>query len=117
MKFLIDAHLPPVLADLLTAAGHDAIHTLNLPNQNFTKDRQICAVADAEGRIVVSKDADFVTSFYAVGSPKKLLLVSTGNISNKRLRTLFFSHLGNIVAAFVSHQYVELSRVALIIHA
>ncbi len=33
MKFLIDAHLPKRLARLLQQLGHDAIHTLDLPEQ------------------------------------------------------------------------------------
>lgn len=116
MKFLVDAHLPKRLANLLGAAGHDAVHTLDLPDKNLTKDGEICAVADAEDRIIVSKDADFVTSFYAAGRPKKFLLVRTGNISNKELRSLFSARLPNLVSAFAMHRYIESSRVALVIH-
>ena len=36
MKFLVDAQLPRRLADYLRAAGHDAVHTLDLPNANRT---------------------------------------------------------------------------------
>jgi predicted nuclease of predicted toxin-antitoxin system len=35
MKFLVDAQLPRRLARLLTATGHDAIHTLDLPRGNL----------------------------------------------------------------------------------
>ena len=38
MKFLIDAHLPPSLRSVFQAAGHNAIHTLDLPNQNASRD-------------------------------------------------------------------------------
>lgn len=31
MKFLIDAHLPPGLRAIFREAGHEAIHTLDLP--------------------------------------------------------------------------------------
>ena len=34
MKFLVDAQLPSRLAQRLVAAGHDAIHTLELPEGN-----------------------------------------------------------------------------------
>ena len=30
MKFLVDAHLPPGLCDLLKTAGHDPLHTREL---------------------------------------------------------------------------------------
>ncbi|MDZ4405924.1 hypothetical protein [Prosthecobacter sp.] len=35
MKFLIDAHLPPSLRAVFHAAGHEAIHTLDLPDQTL----------------------------------------------------------------------------------
>lgn len=38
MKFLIDAHLPPGLRSVFEAAGHDAIHTLDLPERNAARD-------------------------------------------------------------------------------
>jgi predicted nuclease of predicted toxin-antitoxin system len=39
MKFLIDAYLPPALRRIFAAAGHNAIHTIDLPDQNAAKDR------------------------------------------------------------------------------
>lgn len=66
MKFLIDAQLPRRLARRLRAAGHDAIHTLDLPAGNRTTDAEICRIADSDGRAVVTKDADFVSSFMLV---------------------------------------------------
>lgn len=62
MKFVVDAQLPLKLAVALTAAGHDAVHTLNLPDKNRSSDTFISRIADSEARIVISKDADFVTS-------------------------------------------------------
>jgi len=62
VKFIIDAQLPVKLAVALTAAGHDAVHTLNLPDKNRSRDSYIVRLADSEGRVVISKDADFVTS-------------------------------------------------------
>lgn len=62
MKFLIDAHLPGRLAGYLEAQGHDAIHVATLPRGFETSDAEITAWADADERVVVSKDADFVNS-------------------------------------------------------
>jgi predicted nuclease of predicted toxin-antitoxin system len=36
MKFLVDAHLPKQLTAELNVAGHDALHTLDLPLKNRT---------------------------------------------------------------------------------
>lgn len=63
MKFLVDAQLPRRLTFALQAAGHDAIHTLDLPNGNATSDAEINAVSERDQRIVITKDADFVNSF------------------------------------------------------
>jgi len=63
MKVLIDAQPPRRFARRLHAAGHDAIHTLELPAGNRTTDAEICRIADSVGRAVVTKDADLVSSF------------------------------------------------------
>ena len=85
MKFIIDAQLPKSLSDFLNAAGFNSLHTLELPEMNRTGDNAITAKADIEGRIVVTKDADFLDSYLLFGKPAKLLLVKTGNIPNSDL--------------------------------
>lgn len=77
MNFLIDAQLPRRLAWKLRELGHDVLHTLDLPSGNRTPDKEINAVALRDGRVVVTKDADFVNSFLLLGQPGKLVLVST----------------------------------------
>jgi len=67
MKFLVDAHLPRRLARSIQAAGHDAIHTLDLPDGNRTTDSQINALCESEQRVLITKDADFVNSFLLSG--------------------------------------------------
>ena len=55
MKFLIDAHLPPSLRRTFATAGHDAIHTLDLPEQNASRDGLLNEVSVRDQRIVVNK--------------------------------------------------------------
>ena len=62
MKFLIDAHLPPSLRTVFQAAGHNAIHTLDMPDQNASRDGLLNEVSMAEMRVVVTKDTDFYYS-------------------------------------------------------
>jgi predicted nuclease of predicted toxin-antitoxin system len=69
MKFLIDAQLPRRFAHWLTEAGHDVLHTLDLPLKNRTSDREIVARAMQDGRVVVSKDDDFVQAYMINGNP------------------------------------------------
>ena len=112
MKFLVDAHLPLRLCALLAEHGHDATHTLDLPTGNATKDRIINQLSFEEQRIVVSKDTDFFYSHLLQGRPWKLLLVRTGNISTRDLRSLFERNLSAIEAAFQTHTLVEVDRSA-----
>lgn len=116
MKFLVDAQLPRRLAITIRSVGHDVIHTLDLPNGNATPDSQINAISIAEERIVITKDADFVNSFYLKAQPYKLLLISTGNISNIELENLLLPQLQVIGEAFEGNHFLELSRTTLIIH-
>lgn len=116
MKFVVDAQLPLKLALALVSAGHDAIHTLNLPERNRSTDASIRRLADSEERIVISKDADFVTSHIIQNSPKRLLQISTGNLPNAMLLPLVLNNLDQISAAFATVSYVELTAGMLIAH-
>jgi len=115
MKFLIDAQLPRRCAGWLIEAGHNALHTLDLPAGNRTTDNEIVAIAEREERIVVSKDADFVQTFLLKGKPS-LLLISTGNITNAELEILLRNNLSGIEDAFLANRFVEITREALIVH-
>ena len=116
MKFLIDAQLPRRLANQLSASGHDAIHTLDLPNGNRTPDEEILIVAVRDSRIVITKDSDFVTSFLLRRLPPKLLLISTGNVDNTQLLNLVESNLERLEDAFTQYDFIELSTNSMTIH-
>ena len=110
MKFLVDAHLPPSLAALLAAYGHDALHTASLPARNQTRDREINELSLREERVVVTKDTDFFYSHILQGRPWKLLLVRTGNIGTRELKAIFTRNLPAILTAMESHTLVEIDR-------
>jgi hypothetical protein len=52
MKFLVDAHLPRRLCAMLAMHGHDAMHTLDLPAKNATKDRVVNQISLDDRRVV-----------------------------------------------------------------
>jgi predicted nuclease of predicted toxin-antitoxin system len=115
MKFLVDAQLPRRMTVWLTDAGCDARHTLDLPDGNRTTDEQINDVADREQRALVSKDADFVDSHLLRDRPAKLLLISTGNISNRELEALMVPLIPAIVREFQIHSFLELGQAGLVV--
>ncbi|TAL77126.1 MAG: hypothetical protein EPN88_02785, partial [Bacteroidetes bacterium] len=89
MKFLVDAHLSPKIAVLLSSRGYDAIHTSALAGGNETSDEEITRISLAEKRIVISKDNDFYYSQILFNKPYKLVLLRTGNLPAKSTIALF----------------------------
>ncbi|MGH3560801.1 MAG: DUF5615 family PIN-like protein [Mycobacterium sp.] len=117
MRFLVDAQLPATLVQLLQRSGHDAIHTSTLTAGNRTTDVEVARLADDEGRVVATKDRDFRESHLLAGTPRALLTVTTGNLTNRDLLALFEKHLDAIVDFLSSSAFVELSHDRLIAHS
>lgn len=117
MRFLVDAQLPRRLACRLHEAGYDTVHTLDLPDRNRTSDEKINELSSRELRVAITKDTDFVNSFLLSGKPYKLLLITTGNISNVDLEKIFVAQIQMIAEAFESYEYLELTRTAPIFHS
>lgn len=116
MKFIVDAQLPKSLSDFLNTAGFNSLHTLELPEMNQTGDATITEMADAEDRIVITKDADFLDSYLLFGKPSKLLLVKTGNIPNSHLLKLFQDNLSILQSSFMQCSFVEMTGIEIITH-
>ncbi len=116
MKFIVDAQLPLTLSIYLKKKGFDVLHTDNMPNKEYTTDNEIRELSVKEERIVITKDSDFLDSFFVKGIPQKLLLISTGNIKNKSLLDLFDSNIEKIINLFLEHSFVELNNNEIIGH-
>jgi len=115
MNWLVDAQLPKRLAVWLCSIGEDALHTLDLPEKNSTPDSTIAEIATIQGRIVISKDSDFIHSCLLHGKPPQLLVVTTGNIHNDELFTIFGKALPRLRELFQYHTILELSSTSIII--
>jgi predicted nuclease of predicted toxin-antitoxin system len=116
MRFLVDAQLPRRLVDQLRQQGHDAIHTLDLPLGNRTPDMLVNELSITEEYVLVTKDSDFVETFLLHKRPWKLLLVSTGNISNSELAPMFLANLRKITEGFGAFDFIEVNRTNVIFH-
>jgi len=116
VRFLIDAQLPPLFCEILLQMGFDSKHVLELPKGDETKDDEITEFADLNNYVVITKDLDFYNSFMVKNEPKKLLLITTGNIKNRMLFDLIRKKFKKISEIFENSNFVELTNEGVIIH-
>lgn len=100
MKFIVDAQLPWKLKRWLIDKGHNTIHVEDLPLRNLTSDIYIINLAEREKRTVITKDSDFLNYHLIHQIPKKILLITTGNIVNRELFELFEINFDDIINLF-----------------
>ena len=93
MKFLCDVHIPFKLVKLIESKSFDCVHVNNILDKWHTKDSDIAEYVDANDFILIPKDSDFKNSHYIKKSPKKLVKINLGNISNTDLMNIFSSIL------------------------
>jgi predicted nuclease of predicted toxin-antitoxin system len=108
VKFLVDAQLPRRFCVWLADGGHDASHTLDLPLGNRTPYETLIEYADREGRVLVSKDDDFVQSRLVRGRPRLLWLIATGNVDNRRLESMIRAAMPLAERALGTSGFIEL---------
>jgi predicted nuclease of predicted toxin-antitoxin system len=116
VKYLIDAQLPYLLAEVLRQRNFDVMHTDDLPERERTGDQYIRTLAAKENRVVITKDTDFQDSYLLFKVPPKLLLLTTGNIKNRKLLDLFRATIDEIDGLFINHSFVELNQEAYLVH-
>jgi predicted nuclease of predicted toxin-antitoxin system len=117
MNFLIDVHLPIALSKFLNDQQDcTAVHVNQILQKWHTTDAQICKYADENSMVVITKDEDFKNSHFVKKSPKKVIRVTLGNISNTELITLFDKYLPFILPLTLKSEiYIEVSSHQLII--
>ena len=82
MRFLIDAQLPPGLAEWLRRRGHEADHVCDLGLLAADDERILHAAIDRNA-VLVTKDEDFV--YLRTPDRVALLWLRIGNATNRRL--------------------------------
>ncbi len=116
MRWLIDAQLPMRLAHHLRQMGVEVLHTAEMPLGNRTPDEEIKGLSIAQAYVVVTKDNDFVDNLLIHQNVYKLLLVSTGNITNDDLIELFVNYWQLILDSLLQAQFIELTRTGILVH-
>ena len=84
MRFIVDAQLPPSLAEWLAAKGHDAEHvatTLSLD----APDESIWSAATQQERIILTKDRDFAIWASGRRSGPQVVWLRLGNATTPSL--------------------------------
>jgi predicted nuclease of predicted toxin-antitoxin system len=105
MKFLVDNQLPPALAIELRRRGHDCQHVLDV-NMDRAIDVDLWSACSTEGRVIVSKDEDFVFLANRPADTGRLVWVRLGNCRNAVLLQALDRAHDAMVAALESGQRI-----------
>ncbi|HUK70169.1 MAG TPA: DUF5615 family PIN-like protein [Streptosporangiaceae bacterium] len=99
MKFLVDASLSPMIADLLREHGHQADHVRDY-GRITADDDQVLAHARSQGQTIISADTDFtlVRALRGVPSPSLVLLRSADHLSPAQQAALILANLAAVAA-------------------
>jgi predicted nuclease of predicted toxin-antitoxin system len=84
LPYLVDAQLPPALAEAMRRAGYDAAHVAEFGMANAT-DGAIWDEAVARSAVLVTKNRDFSLLRAAKRQGPIVLWVRVGNIDNRAL--------------------------------
>jgi len=98
LLFLVDAQLPPSLAEALRRVGCQAAHVVDLGLQEAT-DEKIWDEAISRAAVLVTKDSDFALRRAASNDGPAILWVRVGNMSNRKLIDLMLRALPTIIDA------------------
>lgn len=96
MRFLIDAQLPPSLANHLSSHGHEAIHVSAI-GLTTAADKVIWTHAAAIGAVLVTKDEDFVMMRALDNQGPAVVWVRIGNTTKRALIARFAEKMSAIV--------------------
>jgi predicted nuclease of predicted toxin-antitoxin system len=97
VKFLLDQNQSPLLADLLNAVGHDAIHTRDI-GLSRAPDVDVMTRAKLDGRVLITADTDFGELLARSGddAPSVLLLRRHDRRRAKAVAELILANLDAI---------------------
>jgi predicted nuclease of predicted toxin-antitoxin system len=98
LLFLIDAQLPPALAEALRNAACEAVHVADLGLLTAT-DQRIWDEAIFRSAVLITKDGDFSLLRASSSAGPAILWVRVGNADNRTLIAQILSSLSSIINA------------------
>lgn len=114
--FLIDAQLPPIPKVVFTEFGVPSIHVLDILNRDETPDQEIAQFADKEDTVVVHCGLGCCFPHTLKKSPRKLLLITTGNLKNRQLCQFIGASTGSLITLFDLNTFIESKNQGIIVH-
>lgn len=84
MRWIVDAQLPPALAEFLRSRGHDALHVQDIGLCDKS-DHEIWNYALSSGSAIATKDEDFWLRAAAAKSAPQIVWLRIGNSSKQEL--------------------------------
>jgi len=88
VKFIVDNQLPAALGEYLRRRGFDCEHVLEA-GLGDARDSDICRHAELQGRIIISKDEDFLYFAKQRNAKIKVIWVRLGNCRTSVLLAAF----------------------------
>lgn len=111
MRFLVDANVSPRLAEILCAAGHEAVAVRDL-GLGDASDDEILDRAGAEDRVIISHDTDFGTllAFRRLTKPSFILIRSSDPLTPDEQGTLLVANIGAVAEDLEAGAIVVFAR-------
>jgi predicted nuclease of predicted toxin-antitoxin system len=97
VTLIVDAQLPPALAEELRKAGCDAVAVREIGLQK-AKDSEIWDYALSHGAAIVTKDEDFAERCLRTSNPPVVIWLRIGNATNSVLIAWFMPILPQVLA-------------------
>lgn len=96
MKLLLDANISWRLADKLKSYFDDCKHVDHIELGVPARDIEIWEYALQNKMMIVTNDDDFLNLINLKGFPPKIILLKTGNQSNRYIESLLIKHVEDI---------------------
>jgi predicted nuclease of predicted toxin-antitoxin system len=111
VRLVVDANLSPNVAQRLTAAGHDAVHVVDVGLVS-AGDEAILACADTNGRVVVSSDTDSRALLVrrALAPPSFVLIRHMDELTPSAEAALLIAATGEAEAELEAGKVVTIAR-------
>jgi len=93
MKVWLDAQLSPMIADWIDKNYNVSCTAVRELGLRDASDIKIFNEAKKANAVIITKDIDFSILQDRLGSPPKIIWLTCGNTSNKKLREIFTANL------------------------